>query len=77
MSKDAAYELLTKRIASLLILVDIEKQKLKLSVTPSELDLSHKRLDNLKELLDTNMRAFAMIFNRNFDMKLDLDTEMQ
>lgn len=77
MSKEDAYELLTKRIASLLILIETEKQKCKLSVTPKELEISYRKLDGLKHLLDTNLRTFAILFNRNFDMKLDLDSEMQ
>lgn len=77
MSKEDAYELLTKRIASLLILIETEKQNCKLSVTPKELEISYRKLDGLKHLLDTNMRTFAILFNRNFDMKLDLDSEMQ
>jgi hypothetical protein len=68
------YRILCNRIAQLMELINAERKKDEYYLTPQEKEM---RIGNLQQLLDTNMRAFAMIMNRNFDSKLDYDPELQ
>lgn len=61
------YRILRNRICSLMSLIEKEKR---LGATKYE-------LEKIQELLDVNLKVFAMIFNRNYDTKLDYDPEIQ
>lgn len=76
MSTDESYRTLRNRIAQLMILIQTEKSKSEYWNVKEESQHFY-RLKNLQELLDVNMRTFAMLFNRNFDVKLDSDPELQ
>lgn len=76
MPDSESYKLLTYRIAQLMLLIQEEKKRNEY-LTDRENPNHEKKVKNLQELLDTNLRTFAILFNRNFDTKLDYNPEMQ